>query len=592
MFTKGKKWERLKKRGFKRGVAVLCIASLWLYSFSVARAETFTSGAIIYRETQGCLVVTGYDAANNPDGKLMIPRTVQKDNSNMQVMGIDSRVFEGQIFSSIDIKTNSGMSIGAYEFLNAKVTGDHPSVEISGDKINIIGAYSFSGTEIDCDVNIRTSVGHIKERAFKDAVINGTLNFEGSIDILGEYALSGLSVKRIHIPDTIVTIEDGALSNTKIKTWNFGSSLENLGSKVFEGCDSLTSIQLSTNNYVENVATDAFPDREGLVIIIPKGLTKLAKYHFENYQHLVFQVPEDLREDSVVFEYLKEHGLSYKIGENGAIMKPGEVQDPSVENTPTPEPTPEPTQAPTPTPKPTQAPTQKPTQAPTATPTPTSTPTPEPTATPTLAPTPEPTATPTQTPTLAPTSEPTATPTSEPTPKPTPKPTATPTPGKTEEKQEKQKSSTHYIKNVRYKLQGKNSVMVMGCKKKNVKQVKIPNTVIINKRLYKVVSIKKRAFAGHKHLKKVIIGNYVKKIEDEAFANCGNLEKIEFGTNVVSIGKKVLYQDKKLKKITFHGTKLKKIGKNTFFGVPGKVDIRAVKSKAKYYTKLIRSSKA
>lgn len=572
MYTKGKRWERLKKRGFKREVAVLCIASLWLYSFSVARAETFTSGAIIYRETQGCLVVTGYDAANNPDGKLMIPRTVQKDNSSMQVMGIDSRVFEGQIFSSIDIKTNSGMSIGAYEFLNAKVTGDHPSVEISGDKINIIGAYSFSGTEIDCDVNIRTSVGHIKERAFKDAVINGTLNFEGSIDILGEYALSGLSVKRIHIPDTIVTIEDGALSNTKIKTWNFGSSLENLGSKVFEGCDSLTSIQLSTNNYIENVATDAFPDREGLVIIIPKGLTKLAKYHFENYQHLVFQVPEDLREDSVVFEYLKEHGLSYKIGENGAIMKPGEVQDPSVENTPTPEPT----QAPTATPAPTQTPT--PTPKPTATPT--SEPTPKPTQTPTLAPTPEPTQAPTPTPTATPTQAPTQA------------PTAAPTPGKTEEKQEKQKSSTHYIKNVRYKLQGKNSVMVMGCKKKNVKQVKIPNTVIINKRLYKVVSIKKRAFAGHKHLKKVIIGNYVKKIEDEAFANCGNLEKIEFGTNVVSIGKKVLYQDKKLKKITFHGTKLKKIGKNTFFGVPRKVDIRAVKSKAKYYTKLIRSSKA
>lgn len=590
MYTKGKKWERLKKRGFKRGVAVLCIASLWLYSFSVARAETFTSGAITYRETQGCLVVTGYDATNNPDGKLMIPRTVQKDNSNMQVMGIDSRVFEGQIFSSIDIKTNSGMSIGAYEFLNAKVTGDHPSVEISGDKINIIGAYSFSGTEIDCDVNIRTSVGHIKERAFKDAVINGTLNFEGSIDILGEYALSGLSVKRIHIPDTIVTIEDGALSNTKIKTWNFGSSLENLGSKVFEGCDSLTSIQLSTNNYVENVATDAFPDREGLVIIIPKGLTKLAKYHFENYQHLVFQVPEDLREDSVVFAYLKEHGLSYKIGENGAIMKPGEGQDPSVENTPTPEPTaiPEPTV--TPTPKPTATPTPEPTATPTATPTPE--PTATPTQTPTLAPTPEPPVTPTPTPTATPTAKPTLVPTSEPPVTPTQKPTVTPAPGKTEEKQEKQKSSTHYIKNVRYKLQGKNSVMVMGCKKKNVTQVKIPNTVIINKRLYKVVSIKKRAFAGHKHLKKVIIGNYVKKIENEAFANCSNLEKIEFGTNVVSIGKKVLYQDKKLKKITFHGTKLKKIGKNTFFGVPRKVDIRAVKSKAKYYTKLIRSSKA
>ena len=105
-----------------------------------------------------------------------------------------------------------------------------------------------------------------------------------------------------------------------------------------------------------------------------------------------------------------------------------------------------------------------------------------------------------------------------------------------------------------------------------------------------MVNIEKRAFYKQKKLVRAVVGDYVETIGEKAFAGCVNLTSIQFGAGLKSMNKKVLYQDRKLKKILFKGTKLKAIGKKTFSGVPKKVDIRAKKEKIKEYAKLIRKS--
>ena len=68
--------------------------------------------------------------------------------------------------------------------------------------------------------------------------------------------------------------------------------------------------------------------------------------------------------------------------------------------------------------------------------------------------------------------------------------------------------------------------LIKGAAKKKAKTVVIPKTVKIDGVNYKVTSIAKKAFAGNKSLKRVVIGAEIEKIGAKAFYNCSNLKAI------------------------------------------------------------------
>lgn len=103
---------------------------------------------------------------------------------------------------------------------------------------------------------------------------------------------------------------------------------------------------------------------------------------------------------------------------------------------------------------------------------------------------------------------------------------------------------------------------------KKVSSAEIPAEVLIGGKKYRVTSIEKNAFKGNKKLTKITVGKYVKKIGDNAFCNCS-----------------------KLKKITFKGTSVKKIGKNAFKGVPKKAVAKVPKKVRTKYKKLLKKAK-
>ena len=144
--------------------------------------------------------------------------------------------------------------------------------------------------------------------------------------------------------------------------------------------------------------------------------------------------------------------------------------------------------------------------------------------------------------------------------------------------------------------------------------VKIPNTITVNGKKYKVTSIGKAAFKGDSKLTKVTIGSNVKsiganafygckklttvtigknvtKIGDKAFYKCTKLKKITIPSNVSSIGKQAFYGCGKLKTITIKTTKLttKKVGSNAFKGIYSKATIKVPKKKLSAYKKLLKS---
>ena len=570
----------------KRGLSILCLVVLCLCDpvFSGAETEMVTYGALTFRvspeDGTSYLVVNGYDAAKDSTGDVSIEKSYSDAGKTRKVVGVDSGVFKSQTLSSLHIKSDvSGVKyiIGTEAFKDIHIgslqnSGAEDICTFQGGKDTIIGPRAFSGAQIGGNVKIDVTNGQIHSAAFQNAEISGVLQITGTIDTLKKDVFSGMRAKALHLSPNVANIETRAFADSYIMEYKLESSLKTIGSRVFEGCEHLKKIILPEKNSGVEVAEDAFPDSEGLTIVIPEGLTNLSIFHLESYSHVVFQTAENLTEDSPVIRYLKENSLTYKIGENGKVNVPDV----------TPEPTEKPTMAP-PTEEPTEKPTERPTQSPTEKPT-MAPPTEEPTEKPTEQPTQTPTEQPTQKQTEPSAEQPIQFSTEQPAQSQTPLPVETVEPAGGSKK-------TYTIRKIKYRIKDEHTVVVTGAVSRRLRKLQIPDMVTVEGRLHQVVGIEKKAFRKHKNLKTVLVGNYVTEIGDEAFAKCTRLTKIQFGTGVKTLGKRVLYQDRRIKKIIFKGKRLKVIGKKTFSGVPRRVDIRADKTMVKKYAGLINRSK-
>lgn len=141
--------------------------------------------------------------------------------------------------------------------------------------------------------------------------------------------------------------------------------------------------------------------------------------------------------------------------------------------------------------------------------------------------------------------------------------------GVEEQKEESTKASNKVtIDNVQYKT-NQNGRAIIQSVPANIKKLVIPSKIKNNGESYKVSQIGNNAFINCKKLKTVTIGKNVESIGKNAFKNCVNL-----------------------KKITIKSTKLNKIGKNAFAGVPKDCVIVVPKKCVKQYKKLLKGKNA
>ena len=105
-----------------------------------------------------------------------------------------------------------------------------------------------------------------------------------------------------------------------------------------------------------------------------------------------------------------------------------------------------------------------------------------------------------------------------------------------------------------------------GPKDKNAKKLKIPATITVDGKTYKVTAIKDNAFKGMKKLTSVEIGKNIKTIGKNAFSKCS-----------------------KLKTITIKTTNLTKdsVKSGAFKGIDKKATIKCPKKKKKEYQKFL-----
>lgn len=163
-----------------------------------------------------------------------------------------------------------------------------------------------------------------------------------------------------------------------------------------------------------------------------------------------------------------------------------------------------------------------------------------------------------------------------------------------------------------YKVTSSKTVAFGGVTGNSVTSLKIPNTIKLGSKTYKVTAIATRACIRQSKLKKVVIGTNVKTVGSYAFYGCKKLTTVTIGKNVTSIGKSAFYsctslkkitipskvssigakafaKCKKLSRITIKTTKLKsaKIGSQALKGISSKAVIKVPASKKASYKKIL-----
>ncbi len=135
------------------------------------------------------------------------------------------------------------------------------------------------------------------------------------------------------------------------------------------------------------------------------------------------------------------------------------------------------------------------------------------------------------------------------------------------------------------------TVAFTGYKGNTKTSIKIPASVTIEGKPYKVTSIAKKALHKKTKLATVTIGNNVTSIDASAFEKCTSLKKVTIGTALKTIGKKAFSGDKKLSSITIKSKKLTKVNSKALSNVKN-VTITVPKAKKKAYTRLFKGKGA
>ena len=509
--------------------------------------------------------------------------------------GIKENLFENYCFQSIRLHTNGVYTIGANAFKNASTIGD----------VSIVGNFS-----------------EICSGAFQGFSCGGEFTISGNIDVVRESAFEGLKSELFSVGDMYI-IEEEAFADSDLENITISSNVQTIGTKAFANCTGLQSITLPVkNDYLKEIAVDAFPDNEGLVIKVPAGCQDITVYHFENYNNIIFELDSSFTTEDTVYMQLEDIGAEVRFA--GATATPQPTVTPEVTQEPEPTVTPEVTKEPEPTvtPEVTQEPeptvTPEVTKEPEPTVTPEVTKEPEPTVTPEVTKEPEPTVTPEVTkepePTVTPevTKEPQLTVTPEVTKE--PEPTVTPESKRTFEPSQVagqnedgsrnviNNSSPQTVKSLKtgdtfvrqglsYRILSKKEVACEGAVSKKEKVIVIPGTVKCQGITYSVTKISIKAFYNMKKLEKVTIGNQVTIIEKSSFEKCKKLKKVIFGKSVTTLKSRAFYLDTNLKILDFSGNKLKKVGRRVFSKSKIKKTVLIPQSgkKTKYYRLLQKS---
>lgn len=151
------------------------------------------------------------------------------------------------------------------------------------------------------------------------------------------------------------------------------------------------------------------------------------------------------------------------------------------------------------------------------------------------------------------------------------------------------KGTSHKVGSYQYKVTGTSTVSVTGIKNNKATKVKIPKTVKIGGKDFKVTAIGSKAFKDNKKITSIEIGDNVRAIGVSAFEGCTKLSKATLGKGISEISGNAFKSCNKLGTITIQSTKLKKVGRNALKGIKPTAKIKVSARKLPAYKRLFKN---
>ena len=189
-----------------------------------------------------------------------------------------------------------------------------------GNSVTSIGWYAFDGCTSLTNITIPNSVTSIGVYAFRNCASLTSITIPDGVTSIGEVTFSGCtSLTSITIPDSVTSIGSSAFSGcTSLTSVTIPDSITSIGGYAFDGCTSLTSVTIG--NGVTSIGDCAFRDCTSLTsITIPDSVISMGVYDvYDDSMHkiesLTFDGCTSLTEINVGNEnanYSSENGVLF-----------------------------------------------------------------------------------------------------------------------------------------------------------------------------------------------------------------------------------------------------------------------------------------
>lgn len=314
----------VKVYGYRNSAVEKVIDSSDFAVFYLAEEPYPEYNSMVYKEnSDGTLTIVEYKGS---DLDVVVPQTID----GKAVTGIEKYAFYRKNIKSVQLPDGL-KKIGGCAF---NYVTNLESVNIP-DSVTTIGYNAFS----DCNLKkivIPASVVNIGSSAFSGIVTDDGEITAGPIgsgcdvefgwtEELPDYALDGLKITDITLPDTIKSIGYYSLANNNFKSVTFPENIKSIGRYAFSGCANLENVTIPAG--VSSVGANAFFNTSGLEsVTFLGGDTEIGEKLFYTYKGVQNTIIKGLT-NSTAEEYAKANDITFE--SIGVYEKPTEPEEPS-----------------------------------------------------------------------------------------------------------------------------------------------------------------------------------------------------------------------------------------------------------------------
>lgn len=155
------------------------------------------------------------------------------------------------------------------------------------ETIETIGRNAFYNQNYLEEIELPESLASIGNSAFAGCMSLKKVSFNKGLKSLGDSAFYYCGqLEEVNLPDGVETIGMRAFSQTGIHSFNFPSSIKNVGSYLFAGCNNLEFVDLENLQALGKLPSALFSETGVKKVVIPDWVTEIPEYFVQSCKEI------------------------------------------------------------------------------------------------------------------------------------------------------------------------------------------------------------------------------------------------------------------------------------------------------------------